>query len=212
MRRERLGFNVRRTMGVAQRLYEGVEIRQRGHGRPDHLHAYRFDARVAGCDAEAREYGRRSWARSICPKPNEYKGKKDAQDAHEAIRPTNAWRTRRSRSEVSERRAVPAVQADLAAFVSSQMTPAVFDQTTVEIAAKADKTYDFRVTRIVLKFDGLPEGGGRRSSKRRRSCRRVKKLPKRLPALAMARRWRWRSCCRSRSLPSRRRATTRRRW
>ena len=39
-------------------------------------------------------------------------------------------------------------------FVSSQMVPAVFDQTTVEIAAKADKTYDFRVSGSILKFDG----------------------------------------------------------
>ena len=46
----RLGFNVRRTMGVAQRLYEGVEIGNGGHGRPDHVYAYRLDAREPGCD------------------------------------------------------------------------------------------------------------------------------------------------------------------
>ena len=39
-------------------------------------------------------------------------------------------------------------------FVSSQVVPAVFDQTTVELAAKADKTYDFRVSGSILKFDG----------------------------------------------------------
>ena len=49
MRLGRLGFNVRRTMGVAQRLYEGLEIGSEGHGWLDHVHANRFDARQSGC-------------------------------------------------------------------------------------------------------------------------------------------------------------------
>ena len=47
-------------------------------------------------------------------------------------------------------------------FVSSQMMPAVFDQTTIEIAAKADRTYDFRISGSIMKFAGVPCGLGER--------------------------------------------------
>ena len=100
----RLGFNVRRTMGVAQRLYEGVEIGDGGHGRSDYVYAYRLDA----CDVRMRLRRRASisasWARQYLPAtPNEYAGKKQeqAQDAHEAIRPTNVAYTPESIRQVS---------------------------------------------------------------------------------------------------------------
>ena len=62
----RLGFNVRRTMGVAQRLYEGVEIGDGWHGRSDYLYAYRFDACVAGCDCGGAGVYRQAGRGSIC--------------------------------------------------------------------------------------------------------------------------------------------------
>ena len=151
----RLGFNVRRTMGVAQRLYEGVEI---GNDGTVGLITYmRTDSIRVSPDAiiEAREYIAKLGPKYLPEKANEYKGKKDAQDAHEAIRPTNVAYT-----PVSIRRYLSDEQFRLyrliwQRFVSSQMTQAVFDQTTVDIEAKADHSYDFRVTGSVLKFDGF---------------------------------------------------------
>jgi DNA topoisomerase-1 len=153
----RLGFNVRRTMGVAQRLYEGVEIGN--EGTVGLITYMRTDSTRVSPDAivEAREYIAKLGQAYLPATPNEFAGKKQvqAQDAHEAIRPTSV-----SYTPESIRRYVSDEQFRLyrmiwQRFVSSQMTPAVFDQTTVDIEAKADYSYDFRVTGSVLKFDGF---------------------------------------------------------
>jgi DNA topoisomerase-1 len=106
----KLGFNVRRTMGVAQRLYEGIDIGAEG---PVGLITYmRTDSpRIAPeAVAAAREWVGKELGSKYLPKePNVYKGKKAAQDAHEAIRPTDAART-------PDRGAAQALQADLAAL------------------------------------------------------------------------------------------------
>jgi len=152
----RLGFNVRRTMGVAQRLYEGVEIGK--EGTVGLITYMRTDSTRVAPDAiaEARSYVEKTLGGQYLPaKPNEYKSKKDAQDAHEAIRPTNVAFTPDSiRKSLSDEQ-YKLYKLIWQRFVASQMVPAVFDQTTVDIAATADKRYDFRVTGSVLKFDGF---------------------------------------------------------
>jgi DNA topoisomerase-1 len=152
----RLGFNVRRTMGVAQRLYEGVEIGK--EGTVGLITYMRTDSTRVAPDAiaEARSYVEKNLGGQYLPsKPNEYKSKKDAQDAHEAIRPTNVAFTPDSiRKSLSDEQ-YKLYKLIWQRFVASQMVPAVFDQTTVDIAATADKRYDFRVTGSVLKFDGF---------------------------------------------------------
>jgi DNA topoisomerase-1 len=151
----RLGFNVRRTMGVAQRLYEGVEIGN--EGTVGLITYMRTDSIRVSPDAviEAREYIAKLGPRYLPEKPVEYKGNKDAQDAHEAIRPTNVSFTPESiRRHLSDEQ-FRLYRMIWQRFVSSQMTPAVFDQTTVDIEAKADHSYDLRVTGSVLKFDGF---------------------------------------------------------
>jgi DNA topoisomerase-1 len=151
----RLGFNVRRTMGVAQRLYEGVEIGN--EGTVGLITYMRTDSTRVSPDAitEAREYIAKLGGKYLPASANEYKGKKDAQDAHEAIRPTNVSFTPESiRRHLSDEQ-FRLYRLIWQRFVSSQMTPAVFDQTTVDIEAKADHSYDFRVTGSVLKFDGF---------------------------------------------------------
>ena len=87
--------------------------------------------------------------------PNVFKGKKDAQDAHEAIRPTDPelHPGRYSRYLTDEQ--FKLYKLIWQRFVASQMMPAVYDQTTVDIVAKADRSYDFRVTGSVLNFDGF---------------------------------------------------------
>jgi DNA topoisomerase-1 len=104
---------------------------------------------------EAREYIQSLGARYLPPKPNEYKSKNDAQDAHEAIRPTHVeFVPDEIRPYLSDEQ-YKLYRLIWQRFVASQMMPALFDQTTVEIAAKADRTYDFRVSGSVLKFDGF---------------------------------------------------------
>jgi len=152
----RLGFNVRRTMGVSQRLYEGVEIG--AEGTVGLITYMRTDSTRVSPDAiaEAREFIGKLGAQYLPATPNEYAGKKQeqAQDAHEAIRPTNVSFTPESIRRYLSDEQFRLYKLIWQRFVSSQMTPAVFDQTTVDIVAQAKQAYDFRVTGSVLKFDG----------------------------------------------------------
>lgn len=152
----RLGFNVRRTMGVAQRLYEGVELGN--EGTVGLITYMRTDSTRVSPDAiaEAREFIGKLGAGYLPAKPNEFAGKKQAQaqDAHEAIRPTSVKFTPDSIRRYLSDEQYRLYKLIWQRFVASQMTPAVFDQTTVEIEAKAKLTYDFRVSGSVLKFDG----------------------------------------------------------
>jgi DNA topoisomerase-1 len=152
----RLGFNVRRTMGVAQRLYEGVEIGSQGTvGLITYM---RTDSTRASDDSikAARDYVQGALGANYLAKDAiDYKGKKDAQDAHEAIRPTNVEFTPDSIRQYLSEEQYKLYKLIWQKFVSSQMAPAVFDQTTIEIAAKADRTYDFRISGSILKFKGF---------------------------------------------------------
>src|SRR6202034_2457123 len=90
--------------------------------------------------------------------PNTYKGKKDAQDAHEAIRPSDAARTPESIARYLSDEQLKLYTLIWRRFVASQMVPAVYDVTTANIAAvsaKTRKTYDFRVSGSVMRFDGF---------------------------------------------------------
>jgi len=155
----KLGFNVRRTMGVAQRLYEGVNVG--AEGLVGLITYMRTDSpRVAPeAIAGAREWiGRQLGAEYLPATPNLYRGKKDAQDAHEAIRPTDAARTPESVARYLTEEQLKLYRLIWQRFVASQMTPAVFDVTTAKIAAlsqKTGKTYDFRVSGSVVRFDGF---------------------------------------------------------
>ena len=84
-------------------------------------------------------------------KPNFYKSKKDAQEAHEAVRPTDASRTPADVKPFLSEDLFKLYQLIWQRFVASQMVPAVFDQTTIDIAAG---DYTFRATGSVQKFDG----------------------------------------------------------
>lgn len=150
-----LGFNVKRTMGVAQRLYEGIEIGGDAVGLITYM---RSDSTRVSPEAvqSVREWIGRKLGKQYLPEsPNAFKSKKDAQDAHEAIRPADPElhpdEIRKSLSDEQYKLYKLIWQR----FVASQMMPAVYDQTTVDIAAKADRNYDFRVTGSVLKFDGF---------------------------------------------------------
>jgi DNA topoisomerase-1 len=155
----KLGFNVRRTMGVAQRLYEGVEIG--AEGAVGLITYMRTDSPRVSPEAIA---GAREWitkhlgAKYLPQTPNLYKGKKAAQDAHEAIRPTDVSRTPESIARYLTEEQLKLYRLVWNRFVASQMMPAVFDVTTAKIAAVSattKKTYDFRLSGSVLRFDGF---------------------------------------------------------
>ena len=151
----RLGYNVKRTMGVAQRLYEGIEVGS--DGTVGLITYMRTDStRVSPVAVEeARTYIGSLGAKYLPAKPNEFKGKKDAQDAHEAIRPTHVEYTPESiRNSLSDEQ-FRLYDLIWRRFVASQMTAAVYDQTTVEIEGKAARSYGLRVSGSVLKFDGF---------------------------------------------------------
>jgi DNA topoisomerase-1 len=155
----KLGFNVRRTMGVAQRLYEGVDIGS--EGTVGLITYMRTDSPRVAPEAitGAREWITRELGSKYLPEnPNMYKGKKDAQDAHEAIRPTDASRTPESIAKYLSDEQLKLYTLIWRRFVASQMVPAVYDVTTANIAAKSTKngkTYDFRISGSVLRFDGF---------------------------------------------------------
>jgi DNA topoisomerase I len=155
----KLGFNVRRTMGVAQRLYEGVDVG--AEGTVGLITYMRTDSpRIAPEAIEgAREWiGEHLGAKYLPATANEYKGKKAAQDAHEAIRPTDASRTPESIARYLTEEQLKLYRLIWQRFVASQMMPAIFDVTTAKIAAvsaRNGKTYDFRVSGSVVRFDGF---------------------------------------------------------
>ncbi len=148
----RLRYTAKRTMMLAQRLYEGVDLGDEGSVA---LITYmRTDSVRVSNDAlaQVREHIGSAYGASYLPeKPNFFKVKKDAQEAHEAIRPTDVTRTPESVKRYLPDDMFQLYQMIWQRFVASQMVPAVFDQTTIDIAANE---YTFRATGSVIKFDG----------------------------------------------------------
>lgn len=149
----RLGFTVKKTMMLAQRLYEGIELGD--EGRIGLITYMRTDSTRISDDAMqmVRSYVSDVYGGPYLPeKPVFYKSKKDAQDAHEAIRPTFVGRTPDDLKTYLSGDELKLYRLIWTRFVASQMNPAVYDQTTVEISAK---DYLFRENGRVMKFDGF---------------------------------------------------------
>ena len=145
-------FPVKKTMMIAQQLYEGVELP--GEGSVGLITYMRTDSTRVSEQAltDVREFIAGAYGAEYVPeKPNFYKTKADAQDAHEAIRPTSM----QYHPDVVRAQLTPdqyyLYKVIWNRFVASQMPPATFDETTVDITA-AD--YLFRVKGSVPKFPG----------------------------------------------------------
>jgi len=145
-------FPVKKTMMVAQQLYEGVELP--GEGSVGLITYMRTDStRVADqALAEVRQFIAGAFGDEYVPeKPNLFKTKSDAQDAHEAIRPTSMqYHPDEVRAQLTHDQYY-LYKLIWNRFVASQMPPATFDETTVDITAAA---YLFRVKGSVPKFPG----------------------------------------------------------
>ena len=156
----KLRFSVKRAMMIAQRLYEGIDLGGE-EGTVGLITYMRTDSPQVSNDAlaEVRELIGKDFGQEFLPEsPNTYKSKKSAQEAHEAIRPTSVARHPDQMKQYLQEDEYKVYKLIWQRFVASQMNPAVFDQTTVDIDAKTktgDVVYRFRVTGSVLKFEGF---------------------------------------------------------
>jgi DNA topoisomerase-1 len=157
---KRLGFSAQKTMRTAQQLYEGVDLGSEGSvGLITYM---RTDStRVANSAAEQAQswvqdtFGRRYLANEL----RLWGGKqqKGAQEAHEAIRPTDATRRPADVARYLERDQQRLYELIWLRFVSGQMASAVYDTTTADfdLKGKSNRSYLFRATGSIVKFDGF---------------------------------------------------------
>ncbi len=157
----RLGFSAKQTMFIAQQLYEGLETGDEGpvglitYMRTDSLNI----AASALAEASAlvkKEFG----VKYVLPSPRRFKTKsKGAQEAHEAIRPTDPWRKPEQVKPFLDAKQFRLYELIWKRFVAGQMPPAIFDASSVDIQAARhtdlETGYTFRATGQVLRFDGF---------------------------------------------------------
>jgi DNA topoisomerase I len=153
----KLGFSAKQTMMYAQQLYEGVEL---GEDNPTGLITYmRTDsvnlsefALKSAYDTIKERFGKDY----LLDQPRKYASKsKNAQEAHEAIRPTDLMRDPESIKTHLDRNQFRLYDLIWKRTIATQMPEAVFDQTSVDLEIKGTKKYIFRATGQVIKFDGF---------------------------------------------------------
>ncbi len=153
----KLNFPTKKTMAVAQQLYEGIKLKDEGkvglitYMRTDSLRISSQAQQAAG------EYIESVYGKEYLPaKPNVYKTKASAQDAHEAIRPTNVRFTPDSIKDSLTNEQYRLYKLIWARFVASQMASAVLDTATAEISAPGQdgRRYQFRASGYTIRFNG----------------------------------------------------------
>jgi DNA topoisomerase-1 len=152
----RFGFGASRTMQIAQRLYKGIDIEGETTGLITYMRTDGTNISKEAID-DFRKFITNDYGDKYLPEsPNSYAGKKakNAQEAHEAIRPTDI-----SRKPTDIKKYVNADQLKLYELIwsralSSQMTPAEFDRNTIIISSN-DNKINFRASGSVVKFDGF---------------------------------------------------------
>ena len=148
----RLNMTPRRTMSVAQQLYEGVEIS--GHGSVGLISYMRTDSLRLSDEAvsSARSYIQTVHGPQYCPaKPRVYKSKSNAQDAHEAIRPTDVSLTPEMVRKDLTQEQYRLYRIIWGRFIACQMANAVYDNVSVDIESAG---FLFKASRSMLKFPG----------------------------------------------------------
>ena len=157
---KRLGFSARRTMSVAQRLYEGLEVGARGTvGLITYMRTDSTRVSPVAVD-EARGWIASEFGQDfLASAPRLWAGKqqKGAQEAHEAIRPSDATLHPSEAARYLESDAARLYELIWLRFVAGQMAPAVYDTTTVDfdLEGSAGRRYLFRATGSVVKFEGF---------------------------------------------------------
>ncbi len=153
----RLGFSPRRTMQIAQTLYEGIDL---GGGEREGLITYmRTDSLNLSEQAlaEIQDYIRGQLGERYTTGPRRYRTRsKTAQEAHEAIRPTHPARTPEQVAPYLDRDQLALYELIWRRTIASQMVPAILDRTTVDLAARIDgQQHVLRATGSVVRFPGF---------------------------------------------------------
>ena len=149
----KLGFTAKRTMGIAQSLYEGVDVGK--EGTVGLITYMRTDSTRVGAEAqeEAKEFITNKYGKEYVPeKPPVYAVSKSAQEAHEAVRPTSVLREPDAIKQYLQPDQYKLYKLIWNRFVASQMNPAIIDQTSVDVTANG---YTFRATGSIVKFPGF---------------------------------------------------------
>ncbi|MDD3840423.1 MAG: type I DNA topoisomerase [Clostridia bacterium] len=149
----KLGFSTKKTMLIAQQLYEGIDIK--GEGTVGLVTYIRTDSVRVSNEArkQAKEYILEQYGSKYYPdKPNMYKSKKGTQDAHEAIRPTSAFRAPDDIKNSLTKDQYKLYKLIFNKFISSQMEYAIYDTVTIKISCN---DYIFKATGSTLKFPGF---------------------------------------------------------
>lgn len=153
----RLRFTARKTMSIAQQLYEGIDL---GNGEPAGLITYmRTDSTNVSemAQKEARQYVIDTHGQEYVPEeiPQHKTKAKRAQEAHEAIRPTSVMRTPKDLKDFLTKDQYRMYQMIWQRFLASQMSPAVYDTLAVDVTGKTDEhLYILRASGSAIKFRG----------------------------------------------------------
>jgi DNA topoisomerase-1 len=153
----KLHFTAKRTMAIAQQLYEGINIGKEGsvglitYMRTDSTHV------APSALAETREYIENKFGKEYLPSAPRHFAKKSkfSQEAHEAIRPTRTHREPEQMLQYLKPEQLKLYELIWKRMVASQMSSASFDTITVEITAKAKRDYLFKAVSSVMKFPGF---------------------------------------------------------
>ena len=149
----KLRYSAKKTMSIAQSLYEGVDLGKKGLvGLITYMRTDSFNLSNDAID-QARAYIGKTFGKDFLPnKPNRYKSRKSAQEAHEAIRPTAVDLTPQTISKYLSREQSALYELIWKRFVACQMSPAQLDKTQAEILAG---NAGFRATGSVMVFKGF---------------------------------------------------------
>ena len=148
----KLGFTAKKTMMVAQQLYEGLDIK--GEGTVGLITYMRTDSTRISEQAqkEAKEFIKNNHGKDYIGSSIKQKNKKNIQDAHEGIRPTSVFRNPENIKDSITKDQYKLYKLIWKRFISSQMAPAIYDTVSVDIKAGE---YIFRVTGSTIKFPGF---------------------------------------------------------
>ncbi|MCV0397014.1 MAG: type I DNA topoisomerase [Rhizobiaceae bacterium] len=153
----RLGFSASRTMQIAQRLYEGIDLAGETVGLITYMRTDGVQMVPEALDAARAEIGKGFGEKYLPEKPRFYSTKaKNAQEAHEAVRPTQFSRTPSEMARHLDRDQARLYELIWKRAIASQMVPAEIERTTVEIeAADGQRKAALRAVGSVVRFDGF---------------------------------------------------------
>ena len=152
----RLGFGASRTMQIAQRLYQGIDIEGDTVGLITYMRTDGTNISNEAIDQFRKYINSEYGDKYLPPSPNSFKSKKakNAQEAHEAIRPTDITKKPETVKKYLSSDQFKLYSLIWSRALSSQMSPAEFDRNSIQISSE-DKTIIFSATGSVIKFDGF---------------------------------------------------------